>query len=111
MITEPSDSFYLKTRVLESNRDDEQTAFLDRDGQGSLLGSDAGLDPTILLYQKSNRTRARVEDIFGGIEHLWGDRKTRYRGLSKNAAQVYTLAALTNFYLARDSLLTTPTLG
>ena len=47
----------------------------------------------------------------GVIKHLWGYRKTRYRGLSKNAAQVYTLAALANFYLARDSLLATQTVG
>ncbi|MYH08129.1 MAG: transposase, partial [Rhodothermaceae bacterium] len=56
--------------------------------------------------KKSNRTRARVEHTFGVIKHLWGYRRTRYRGLAKNAAQVYTLAALANFYLARDSLLT-----
>ena len=61
--------------------------------------------------KKSNRTRARVAHTFGVIKHLWCDRKTRYRGLRKNAAQVYTLAALANFYLARDSLLTTPTVG
>ena len=61
--------------------------------------------------QKSNRIRARVEHTFGVIKHLWGYRKTYYRGLSKNAAQIYTLAALANFYLARDSLLTTPTVG
>ncbi len=56
--------------------------------------------------KKSNRTRARVEHTFGVIKHLWGYRRTRYRGLAKNAAQVYTLAALANFYLARDSLRT-----
>ena len=61
--------------------------------------------------KKSNRTRAKVEHPFGVIKHLWGYRKTRYRGLSKNAAQVYTLAALANFYLARDSLLATQTVG
>ncbi len=54
--------------------------------------------------KKSNRTRARVEHTFGVIKHLWGYRRTRYRGLGKNAAQVYTLVALANFYLARDSL-------
>ncbi len=54
--------------------------------------------------RKSNRTRARVEHTFGVIKHLWGYRRTRYRGLDKNAVQVYTLLALANFYLARDSL-------
>ena len=39
------------------------------------------------------------------IKHLWGYRKTRYRGLRKNAAQVYTLFALANFYMARKKLI------
>ena len=56
--------------------------------------------------KKSNRTWARVEHIFEVIKPLWGYRRTRYRGLGKNAAQVYTLAALANFYLARASRLT-----
>ena len=56
--------------------------------------------------KKSNRTRVRVEHNFGVIKHLWGYRRTRYRGLAKNTAQVYAPAALANLYLARDSLLT-----
>ena len=39
--------------------------------------------------KKSNRTRARVEHVFGVIKHLWGYRKVRYKGLAKNAGQVY----------------------
>lgn len=57
--------------------------------------------------QKSNRTRARVEHAFGIIKHLWGYRKVRYRGLAKNAAQVFTLFALANFYMVRRVLVTT----
>ena len=53
---------------------------------------------------KSNRVRARVEHAFGVIKHLWGYRKVRYRDLAKNAAQVFTLFALANFYLARHEL-------
>ena len=56
--------------------------------------------------QKSNRVRARVEHAFGVIKHLWGYRKVRYRGLAKNAAQVVTLLARANFYLARRALAT-----
>ena len=52
--------------------------------------------------KKSNRTRARVEHPF--IKHLRGYRKTRYRGLKENAAQVYTLFALANLYMARKKL-------
>ena len=50
--------------------------------------------------RKSNRTRSRVEHAFGVVKHLWGYRKVRYRGLEKNGAQVFTLFALANFYLA-----------
>ena len=54
--------------------------------------------------RKSNRVRARVEHPFGVIKHLWGYRKVRYRGLAKNTAQLFTLFALSNFYLARREL-------
>jgi IS5 family transposase len=54
--------------------------------------------------RKSNRVRARVEHAFGVIKHLWGYRKVRYRGLSKNAAQVFTLFALANLYMVRREL-------
>ena len=57
--------------------------------------------------RKSNRTRSRVEHAFGVVKHLWGYRKVRYRGLEKNAAQVFALFALANFYLARRELAAT----
>ena len=34
----------------------------------------------------------------------FGYRKVRYRGLAKNAAQVFTLLALSNLYLARRTI-------
>lgn len=55
--------------------------------------------------RKSNRTRARVEHAFGVVKHLWGYRKVRYRGLTKNAAQVFALFALSNLYMNRKKLL------
>ena len=55
--------------------------------------------------RKSNRTRARVEHVFGVIKHQWGFRKVRYRGLEKNTAQLYTLFALANFRMVGDRLL------
>ncbi len=54
--------------------------------------------------RKSNRTRARVEHAFGVVKHLWGYRKVRYKGLTKNAEQVFTLFALSNLYMARKEL-------
>jgi len=54
--------------------------------------------------RRSNRIRARVEHAFGIVKHLWGYRKVRYRVLAKNAAQVFTLFALANFYMVRHEL-------
>jgi len=54
--------------------------------------------------RKSNRVRSRVEHAFGVVKNLWGYRKVKYRGIAKNAAQVFMLFALSNFYLARKEL-------
>lgn len=54
--------------------------------------------------RKSNRTRAKVEHAFGVVKNLWGYRKVRYKGIAKNAAQVFTLFALSNLYMARREL-------
>ena len=53
---------------------------------------------------KQSQTRAKVEHIFLVVKHLWRYQKVRYKGLSKNAAQVMTLFALANIYLARHEL-------
>lgn len=55
--------------------------------------------------KKSNRTRAKVEHLFGVIKNLWNYRKVRYKGLGKNAAQVFSLVALANLYLARHDIM------
>jgi len=50
------------------------------------------------------RVRARVEHPFHVIKNLFHHRKTRYRGLAKNHAQVVMLFALANLYLVREKL-------
>lgn len=45
--------------------------------------------------------RAKVEHPFHVVKNLFGHRKTRYRGLAKNAAQLLTLFGLANLVLAR----------
>jgi IS5 family transposase len=55
-------------------------------------------------HQRSS-IRARVEHIFRMIKRQFGYTKVRYRGLEKNAAQVFTLIGLTNLYLARRKLM------
>ena len=56
-------------------------------------------------YKRRNRElssiRSRVEHIFGIIKWQFGYRKARYRGMAKNAAQVFTLVGLANLYRAR----------
>ena len=55
--------------------------------------------------KKHNKTRATVEHPFRIVKDLWGYTKVRYKGLEKNAAQVFTLFALSNLYMARKELL------
>jgi IS5 family transposase len=52
----------------------------------------------------TQRQRAKVEHVFRVLKCQFGYRKVRYRGLLKNAAQVFALLALANLYLARSRL-------
>jgi IS5 family transposase len=49
--------------------------------------------------------RAKVEHPFHVVKNLFGHRKTRYRGLAKNTAQLFSLFGLSNLVLARRWLL------
>ena len=51
------------------------------------------------------QVRARVEHPFHIIKNLFKHRKTRYRGLAKNTAQLHSLFALANLFIARRPLL------
>ena len=51
------------------------------------------------------QVRAKVEHPFHVVKNLFGHRKVRYRGLSKNTAQLHTLFALANLVLAKGKLL------
>ncbi|MDB2552379.1 MAG: transposase [Paracoccus sp. (in: a-proteobacteria)] len=50
------------------------------------------------------KVRARAEHSFRVIKRQFGGAKTRYRGLAKNPAQLLTLFALGNLFLARRRL-------
>lgn len=52
-----------------------------------------------------SKTRARGEYPFHVVKCLWGYTKVRYRGIHKNACQLFTLFALANLYLLRNKLL------
>jgi transposase, IS5 family len=61
------------------------------------------------LEERANRiiamVRARVEHPFRIIKRQFGHVKTRYRGLAKNRAQLFTLFALGNLFLVRRKLM------
>jgi IS5 family transposase len=50
--------------------------------------------------------RAKVEHPFRVIKRQFGLAKVRFRGLGKNTAQVVTLFALSNLWIARKKLMT-----
>lgn len=50
--------------------------------------------------------RAKVEHPFRAIKRQFGYVKVHFRGLAKNAAQLVTLFALANLWMARRHLLT-----
>ena len=48
--------------------------------------------------------RAKVEHPFRVLKRQFGHMKVRYRGLVKNTAQLHTLFALANLWMARRAL-------
>lgn len=55
--------------------------------------------------RRMSKTRAKGEHPFHVVKCLWGHRKARYRGITKNASQLFTLFSLANLYLVRKQLL------
>ena len=51
------------------------------------------------------RIRAKVEHPFRVIKRQFGHVKVRYRGPAKNTAQLHTLFALSNLWMARRQLM------
>ena len=62
-------------------------------------------DVTVWLEHLRAKVRARVEHPFRVIKQQFGFQKTRYRGLAKNGAQLNTLFALANLWMARRRVL------
>ena len=59
------------------------------------------------LERTKARIRAKVEHPFRVIKRQFGYMKVRYRGLKKNTAQIVTLFALSNLWMARHALMQT----
>src|SRR5690606_30368822 len=71
------------------------------------------LDKRSVLYKAKRKiekakaqVRAKVEHPFRVIKRQFGYTKVRFRGLAKNTAQLITLFALSNLWMARRYLLT-----
>jgi transposase, IS5 family len=63
------------------------------------------LTPEDMAYNhRQSQIRAKGEHAFLIVKHLWHYQKVRYKGLFKNAVQVFSLFALANFYLVRHEL-------
>jgi len=56
------------------------------------------------IEQLKSKIRAKVEHPFQVIKVRFAHRKTRYRGLAKNTAQLYSLFGLANLFIAKRYL-------
>jgi IS5 family transposase len=66
------------------------------------------IEPELLAERAEKmkaRVRAKVEHPFRVIKRQFGFTKVRYRGLAKNTAQIVTLFALSNLWMARRLLM------
>ena len=72
----------------------------------ALRGTKAGRLRERIEHLKA-QVRARGEHAFRVIKRQFGYVKVRYRGLAKNTAQLHTLFALANIWMARRQLLVT----
>ena len=65
----------------------------------ALTDEDAARDRT------KSKVRAKVEHPFLILKRVFGFNKVRYRGLDKNATELFVACALVNLYMARRQLL------
>jgi IS5 family transposase len=76
-----------------------------RPGKRRALDKSDRLDQLTDKIEKAKASfRSKVEHPFRVIKRKFGYVKTRYRGLKKNAAQLLTLFALSNLWIARTKL-------
>ena len=77
-----------------------------RAGKRAALDKTKRLDQLIDQLERLKASiRAKVEHPFRVIKRQFGHVKVRYRGLKKNTAQLSTLFALSNLWMARKALL------
>jgi IS5 family transposase len=77
-----------------------------RPGKRRALDKENEADALIDQAEKLKASvRAKVEHPFRVIKRQFGFVKVRYRGLKKNTAQLFTLFALSNLWMARGKLM------
>ena len=98
------DSGYLGADKREENKDkDVEWVVAMRHGKRRKL-RDSGTEEGQLadkIEKLKSRIRAKVEHPFYWVKVHFGHRKTRYRGLAKNTAHLYSLFALANLFLSK----------
>ena len=66
-------------------------AYVDAQRQATMPTRLAKRVPTARLIERVTALCAGRTSLWRILKHLWGYRKVRYRGLAKNAAQLFTL--------------------
>jgi IS5 family transposase len=56
------------------------------------------------VNQVRSRISSRVEHVFGVIKCVFGYDKLRYKGIAKNANQLFVVSALANLFMVRRKL-------
>ena len=74
-------------------------------GKIKAMPEDAVKEATQALETIKAAIRARVEHPFRVIKRQFGYQKVRFKGLAKNTAQLLTLFALSNLWMARTQLM------
>lgn len=95
------DAGYQSVDKREENRDSGVTWHVAlRPGQRRVVpDSESGR-----LRERADSTQTKVEHPFHLIKNVFALRKTRYHGLAKNAAQLFTLFGLANLLIAKRRL-------
>ena len=83
-----------------------------RPGKRAVLDKERRVDQRIEQLERLKASiRAKVEHPFHVVKNLFRHRKTRYRGLAKNTAQLFSLFGFANLVLAKRALLSANTQG
>ena len=101
-----ADAGYQGAHKRPGAREDVRWHVAMRPGKRKMLDPSRPLDAIAEeIEQLKASVRAKVEHPFRVIKRQFGHVKVRYRGLAKNTAQLHTLFALANLWLARRQLM------